>query len=281
MAGPVVAGHRPEITRCRTYHIFLAAARASEVAIQVDKWQHVQLVLSRHGPSSGSERLVLLAISADTNNSQSECWPSQERIAERSQLSLRQVKRLVKSAEEHGWLTRRKARKPGATWSFTVYALTVPQSLLDVVPQHPWEVDPEWKQGAKTVAPSFEQGAETVARSFQQGAKTVAPSTPQEGSPNGCKVTSSGSEVTSTVSKVTNDGQSKVTNQASNVPSRWPTTFPSDVPRDDPQYEPTHGPTRTARAGTSERIREDDPEVRRRRREAARLVEQLAARLTP
>ena len=233
-------------------------------SIPVDKWQHVQLVLSEHGPVSASERLVLLAISADTNDSQLEGWPSQSRIAERVQLGQRQVKRLVKAAEDHGWLRRRRARKPGATWSFTIYSFSVPESLVSAIRIHPWDSDPTWKQGDKLASPSFEQGD-----------KLVSPTPPSEGFSNGCKVTSKASEVTNGASKVTNGGGSKVTNGASKVTSGWPTMFPSDVSIDVPIDVSPHGARRTARATGTGQISES-PEVQRKRREAAELVRKLA-----
>lgn len=56
-----------------------------------------------NGPSSQSERFVLLAL-ADYANDAGECWPSIHGVAEKCCMSERGVRKIVRRLEESGWL---------------------------------------------------------------------------------------------------------------------------------------------------------------------------------
>ena len=56
------------------------------------------------GPEKQSERFVLLAL-ADFANDQGECWPSMQRLAEKTCMTERGAQKIVRRLEADGWLT--------------------------------------------------------------------------------------------------------------------------------------------------------------------------------
>lgn len=216
-------------------------------------------------------RLALLAIGAEANNGQTEAWPSQKRIAQRAQLVDRTLRRVLPAAESGGWIKTRRAKKSGRAWCYTIYTFTAPDDLMHHIPEHPWNVDPDWRR-PDTVAPATPpRGDAAVSGRDGVGSPERLPST------RAADIRSR--EADTLGSRADSAGRGPDTAASGDDRTRLgPTTFPSYVPQEAPKQDSTHGPRRTARAGPSDRIREDDPEVQRRRREANRLVEELAAR---
>lgn len=56
---------------------------------------------------SSAERLVALVIADHVGDSTGECWPSVQRISERSGITARQVQRIVNKLETYGCIERR------------------------------------------------------------------------------------------------------------------------------------------------------------------------------
>lgn len=112
--------------------------------IDVDEWQWREMLLSEHGPSSPSERLVALVIYTHMSSGKPFAWPSQETIARRSQLSGRQVRRLTQNLSDAGWLCAKAGgpsfqRRNPKGWRITTYSPYVPEHLEQFVPQRPFK----------------------------------------------------------------------------------------------------------------------------------------------
>lgn len=182
------------------------------MGVSVDCWQWRQLLLSKHGPTSASMRLVLLSIPGETGSSQTQAWPSQETIAERAQISVRQAKRLLKDAELTDWVRRLKAKKSGKAWFYTVYEFCVPPNLLNLIPSH-----------------KFKQGDIAMALRAQQGDTNLSPRESPKNVERPVEHVTQADEVTSGVDVVTNGTINGVTNGVDVVTPRWPMKYLSEV----------------------------------------------------
>lgn len=92
------------------------------------------------------QRLVLLAL-ADHADRENKCWPSQKRLAERTSLSERSVRKILKELEEAGRIVRQRrdrndgGRKSdlirlvlkGSNQSGTTASITVPEQLVELL----------------------------------------------------------------------------------------------------------------------------------------------------
>lgn len=79
-------------------------------------------------PHKGSELLLLLAI-ADHANDHGEAWPSQETLAAKTRMSVRQVRRLALTLEESGALGIQRKRLGSKTMIvYTLFTAELPQS---------------------------------------------------------------------------------------------------------------------------------------------------------
>jgi len=119
--------------------------------VDVFRWRDA--IASELGPTRACERLLLLTISLHMNKDGIRAWPSQETLSIRTALSLRTVKRRLKSLVEQGWIARQIVRRRGQAWRGTEYAAVVPDGVYRSIPDRPWEIDPTWRRGV-TVAPS-------------------------------------------------------------------------------------------------------------------------------
>ena len=90
-----------------------------------------------HSPHKGSELLLLLAI-ADNADDLGLAWPSQETLAAKMRMSVRQVRRLSASLESDGAFTTERKRSGSKT--HIVYTLVLPPGQ-DVLPQVEVEED--------------------------------------------------------------------------------------------------------------------------------------------
>src|SRR5581483_1537725 len=108
---------------------------------EVDHWQWQQMLLTEYGPSIESHRIVALVISMHMSKDRQEAWPSQETIARRAQLSLRQTRRFIEALEREGWICRAHKKRDGQRWRLTSYHPAVPLLLSSVVREHAWETD--------------------------------------------------------------------------------------------------------------------------------------------
>lgn len=221
------------------------------MGVSVDWWQWRQLLLSKHGPSSPSMRLILLSIPGETGNSQTQAWPSQETIAERAQMSVRQVKRLSKLAESNHWVRRKKAKKPGQVWRYTIYEFCVPPNLLDLIPSHAWESDSQFKRGDTAMSPRAQQGDTSLSpRESPKNVERLVEHVTQA------------DEVTSGVDVVTNGATNVVTNGVDVVTPRWPMKYLSEESK---REVPIQGALmRTARANSESETAEHRSERKHR-----------------
>lgn len=103
----------------------------------------VMSAIWEHSPHKGSELLLLLAI-ADNADDRGVAWPSQETLAEKMRMSVRQVRRISGIVEASGAVTTRRRRNGSKT--HIIYALTIPggQDVLqgqDVLPGDDFQPD--------------------------------------------------------------------------------------------------------------------------------------------
>lgn len=73
---------------------------------------------------SSGQRLVLLAL-ADTANDTGECWPGVDHLAEKTGLSVRQVRYHLDALEGLGLLTRKRRRRPDGSMGTYRYQLAM------------------------------------------------------------------------------------------------------------------------------------------------------------
>ncbi|HEY7823361.1 MAG TPA: helix-turn-helix domain-containing protein, partial [Acidimicrobiia bacterium] len=80
--------------------------------------------------AKSTNKLVLLAL-ADHANADGECWPSMKRIAERSDISPRQVSRAINELVELGLVEKASRRRHGGQyrgWDYRVIVQRTPAS---------------------------------------------------------------------------------------------------------------------------------------------------------
>jgi hypothetical protein len=85
-----------------------------------------------HSPTSGNERLVLLALAdACSSDDGTGCWPSAATIARKANISARTVRRVIARLEADGHLlVHRGGGRAGSTNSYTVVtAFTAPDRM--------------------------------------------------------------------------------------------------------------------------------------------------------
>lgn len=82
------------------------------------------------------EKLVLLCLAEHENAEHGYAFPSQARIATRTKLGERTVRRHLDALVSSGAISRQKQRRGEGTWANTVYVLDVPERYR--------ETDPEW-----------------------------------------------------------------------------------------------------------------------------------------
>jgi DNA-binding transcriptional MocR family regulator len=69
---------------------------------------------------------VLLALSLWIKQGERACYPSQERLAQDTALSIRAIKHHLQLADDEGWIYRTRRRKRPKDWGYTVYEPTIP-----------------------------------------------------------------------------------------------------------------------------------------------------------
>jgi hypothetical protein len=74
-------------------------------------------------------KLVLFVVAEYANAMDDICWPALETIAEKATLSVRAVSKHLTIAEQHGWLTRWRSRRPDRRWAHAHYRLSIPDSV--------------------------------------------------------------------------------------------------------------------------------------------------------
>lgn len=74
-------------------------------------------------------KLVLFIVAEYTNAMDDICWPSLDTIADKATLSIRAVTKHLAIAEESGWLTRWRSRRPGRRWAHAHYRLSIPDTV--------------------------------------------------------------------------------------------------------------------------------------------------------
>jgi hypothetical protein len=154
--------------------------------IDVDAYQWRKMLMSPHGPRSQNARLVALAIHMHMSGDNPEAWPSQELIAECSQVSVRQTRRLIEQLQSTGWLKVQLMRRAegGHNWKLSVYSPTVPAHLAEHVPPRPWEEDPTYRR-TDTKRPTFTpEGPDTqMSAASPEGPDTQMSSPSTSGTP--------------------------------------------------------------------------------------------------
>lgn len=215
-------------------------------------WQHA--IASQHGPAAATTRLILLVISLHMDPAGENAWPSQTTIAKRAAITVRSVSKHIQEAASDGWLGISWAGRNGQGWRLTRYHAVVPEAVYATLPEKPWEKDPSWRRSERTSAPSGCEGDEppspprgSGSEGGERGGSEVANLAPKRGEPR-----AEGGERGSYESSLLNLPQKSTHTQ--------------------------EGARRTARAIGSGQILESNPEIQRRRREAAAIVESLAAR---
>jgi hypothetical protein len=103
-------------------------------SVLVWRWRH--MLLSKHGPSEPSHRLVALTISLYMSPNREGCWVGQKTIAERVHLSERQVRRVLDSLEASGWIFRKTLARgtPNQVKRMCFYFRRLPDSLRNLEP---------------------------------------------------------------------------------------------------------------------------------------------------
>lgn len=124
----------------------------------VDVYAWRDAILSEYGPGKALTRSVLLAVAKHMKSDGTRAWPSQARIAVCAGVGVRTAKRHLEAMEKQGWVQREKRQVDGKTWRRTYYEASVPDDVYDLIPQRPWEADPEFRRGA-TAAPRDEEPA--------------------------------------------------------------------------------------------------------------------------
>jgi hypothetical protein len=74
-------------------------------------------------------KLVLFVIAEYANAKDDICWPSVETLAAQCSLSERSVGTHLTIAEQAGWLTRWKSRRPARKWAHAHYRLSIPENV--------------------------------------------------------------------------------------------------------------------------------------------------------
>lgn len=108
---------------------------AAVPSLPVDIWRWRHMILSAYGPRAPSHRIVASVIGLYMSAARSDCWVGQRTIAERAQLSVRQVRRVIGALETSGWLRTRYSMRKGQAWRLTVYSRRLPTSLSHVDPR--------------------------------------------------------------------------------------------------------------------------------------------------
>lgn len=80
----------------------------------------MNLIFEKETHTSGSKRLVLLAI-ADNANDDGVCWPSLATIAHKANISREYTKQLVKELEEEGYLEITHRKNPDNRYATNIY----------------------------------------------------------------------------------------------------------------------------------------------------------------
>jgi hypothetical protein len=88
-------------------------------------------VHSERGPTSHTERTVLTVIFCHLNVRSKTAWPSQEVIARRARISVRQVRRLSEKLQRDGWIETELGRRGGGgqKWKLTIYTPRLPSGF--------------------------------------------------------------------------------------------------------------------------------------------------------
>jgi len=119
----------------------------------VDLYRWRDAILSEGGPANPLARLTLLAVAQHMKADGTGAWPSQKAIAKRTCAGERSVRRHLEIAERHGWITRERVRRAnGRNWYYTEYSAVVPDSVYTLLPEKPWDADPDWRREPATVA---------------------------------------------------------------------------------------------------------------------------------
>lgn len=73
------------------------------------------------------EKTVLLALKHHTSDLDTGCWPSQQRLAQRTGMSERMVRKAIEGARRYGWLRVDRQRVRGGRYLVNVYHLELPE----------------------------------------------------------------------------------------------------------------------------------------------------------
>jgi hypothetical protein len=73
------------------------------------------------------EKAVLLALKHHTSDLDIGCWPSQKRLAQRTSMSERMVRKAIEGAGRYGWLRVDRQRVRGGRYLVNVYYLKLPK----------------------------------------------------------------------------------------------------------------------------------------------------------
>lgn len=121
-----------------------------------------------HSLTSGSERLVLLAL-ADNANDQGFCWPSLETIAKKANISRRYVISIIKKLEKRGDIIVERRRETSKKNKSNVYQVVMYVSLPVVIPSSPIIEGSSDPQFTTVVIPSSPEPSLTIINTkFQQ-----------------------------------------------------------------------------------------------------------------
>lgn len=115
--------------------------------VTCDKYNWQRIFASKNGPSSDGVRLVLHTLALHMSKEGENAFPSQETIAEESDLSIRSVKSNLAKAVAGGWIFRfaRPGRKAHAHIQHQ-YTATIPEKFNGLWEAPPWELDPTWER---------------------------------------------------------------------------------------------------------------------------------------
>ena len=144
---------------------------------------------SSAGPKSAVTRHILLAISLYMSEKGEGAFPSMERLADDTGLSVRSIKKHVPLAEELGWLKVIKKRGRGQGWKRNDYKATIPdnyyQKMEEIEAKAVQEVHDE---GGEYDAPPSENVVNVVHERGESERKNVVnevhPNTPYNSSMN-------------------------------------------------------------------------------------------------
>jgi hypothetical protein len=113
----------------------ISAAESSTLIRMAKSVRHHRLlwqlaIASKLGPKKAACRHVLLTLALDMSEAGDRAWPSQARLAQRTSLNERVVRRLLALADLTGWVLRApRNRERGKNWKCTSYVARIPESF--------------------------------------------------------------------------------------------------------------------------------------------------------